>query len=715
MSVKEENQYSEHADEETLRAKCETLFAKKKQRWVSERDFLARHEEVFGKGGEMVLRSAIKSGILYKGERGDLSLVKRDALGRGTLQISEDGYLSVRLQNGGDVSVRRDSSPFWKTVMGGDLVAVQLPRGRSRFGSVSRVIKKSTDAVIAEVVDAGRQEVELLALQPRMIENLKIRNRHELDLKKGDTVRVGFEPRRGKSGQLEPKIIGPGNLQREPQQKVEELIKQHNLRSDPINLATGTEKRFLDIVKKETMSSHRSDLRGLPFVTIDGATARDFDDALMVEKLPHGFRVKVAIADVAEFVLEGDEIDREAIARGTSVYFPNQVIPMLPGLLSDNLCSLRPDEDRLAVVVTMDLDQQGLRIESGIEEAIVRSKRRLTYTDVKSFMEGDSIANVKLTPEIKQQLELLVEVGYLRRGLRASRGGLDFDLPEPFIEIGMRGEVTSILRNERHMGHFLVEELMIAANETVAEMVSDAGYPVVYRVHPEATAEKRQQLESFLGTLGVVLPPEWGARDLQHVIDGFKGLPQQKTVQLMSLRCLGQASYDLENTGHWGLVSSCYCHFTSPIRRYPDLLVHRMTKRMIRRGDIPTGPGRRLEVNIKKLLPGLNDCERTAQDAERSMVRHLQVQYATGSLGEESSAMVVGVANFGLFVELSEPYCDGMVHVTSLGEEYWEFDGVGNSLTGRKSGRQWRLGDTLNVRIARVDLDRDRIDLVPVF
>ena len=467
----------------------------------------------------------------------------------------------------------------------------------------------------------------------------------------------------------------------------------------------------------------REDVRALPFVTIDGRTARDFDDAVHVEKQGTGWLLRVGIADVTHYVRPRSALDMEARDRANSWYFPVSVEPMLPPALSNGLCSLNPHVDRLVMLAEVFIGPDGQPGQSRFTAAVLRSAARLTYGQVKRLVlnkneTGDGVgdeaerAALLATPQGGDVLSMLEEAARLARVLaaqRTRRGSLDFNVPEPEYFFDAQGRIVNIGRKERHFAHQMIEEFMIAANGAVARFLEERELPFLYRVHPEPDPARLDGLFRTLVSTNVAteLPPRPGARDLQGVLHAAHGGPQEFLVRRLTLRTMPQARYQPENEGHFGLASDCYCHFTSPIRRYADVVVHRALKRALGMdpGTIPTA---------HKLLALGDQCnrrEREAMEAEREMARRLGTLVLQHRVGEEFSGIIAGVTDFGFFVELDAMPVEGMVRIADLGDDYFEFDPERQELTGVMSGVRFGLGQAVRTRLVEVNPGRLEITL----
>ena len=459
----------------------------------------------------------------------------------------------------------------------------------------------------------------------------------------------------------------------------------------------------------ESAKAVREDLRNTALVTIDGADSRDFDDAVYCERNGSGWRLLVAIADVAHYVKPGAPLDGVAIERGNSVYFPGRVIPMLPEQLSNGLCSINPDVDRLCMVCEMQVNSTGQVKSHRFFEGVMRSHARLIYDDVAALLEGDTALRDKYHALVPH-LEDLYDLYHQFQKRRAKRGAIEFETTETVIQFGPEKKIDRIVPLVRNDAHKLIEECMIAANICAAEYLEQHEIPTLYRVHESPKQEKLADLRAFLKDLGLTLPggekPE--AKHYAKVLEEVRGRPDWHLIQTVMLRSLNQAVYSPDNVGHFGLALEHYAHFTSPIRRYPDLLVHRAIKHVLS-GKAPES-FRYQHVDMVHLGESCSMTERRADDATRDVVDWLKCEFMMDKVGDEFSGIITGVTSFGLFVELEEIYVEGLVHITALRNDYYRFDPVKHSLIGERTHEMYRLADTVQVRVVRVDLDEKRID-----
>ncbi|MGM0645719.1 MAG: ribonuclease R, partial [Thermodesulfobacteriota bacterium] len=454
---------------------------------------------------------------------------------------------------------------------------------------------------------------------------------------------------------------------------------------------------------------HRTDLRHLPFVTIDGVTAKDFDDAIHVAATATGYTLHVAIADVSHYVHPGSALDKEAQQRGNSYYFPQSVEPMLPEKLSNGLCSLNPNVDRLVLVAEMDFTSQGKRTGARFYTAVLKSAFRLTYEQVKKgVLDGDP----SIAQDFNSVLPMLENAEALARSLlamRQQRGTLNFDLPEPEIHFNLQDEAVDIRPRVRHFGHQIIEECMIAANEAVAEFLRDREEPCLYRVHPAPDSDKLETLFRLLAQTDLAedLPQETGPKELQELLTRVEGGKLEFLVNRLLLRTMMQAYYSPKNEGHFGLASECYCHFTSPIRRYADLVVHRYLKRTLA-GD---AAGKTNIKRLTKVADHISQQERRAMEAEREILKRLTILFLRDHVGRAFTGVVSSLADFGFWVELEEVMAEGMVRLSSLNDDYYVFWPEKQQIIGERTGQVFRLGQEVQVTLTDVSLDRLEVNL----
>jgi ribonuclease R len=672
------------------------------------------------------LRAMERDGQLMVNRRGAYGLIDKMNLLHCRVQGHRDGYgFAIPLGDGADEDVYLNARQM-HYVLDGDEVLVNITgtdrRGRSE-GKVVEVLRRANSSVV------GRYQEEsgigfVVPDNQRISHQILIPPNQKNDAVSGQIVTAELTdyPTRqlGPKGRI-AEILGD---HLDPGLEIDVAIRSHGIPWEWPE-AVVEEAGHLEGEPREADKRHRVDLRNLPFVTIDGEYARDFDDAVYCEKRRGGWRLWVAIADVSHYVRPGSALDEEAANRGNSVYFPERVVPMLPEALSNGLCSLKPQVDRLAMVCEMELSRVGNLARYHFYEAVIHSHARLTYTQVGEVLEKGS------HPEVdKRRVEDLKRLHSLYKVLRAARdkrGAIDFDTVETRIVFDDQRKIEAIVPVVRNDAHKLIEECMLCANVATAHFYEANGLPMLYRVHEGPTEEKLESLRSFLGELGLDLGGGVKPTPLhyQQLLDQVADRPDAHVIQTMMLRSLSQAVYQPENEGHFGLHYPAYTHFTSPIRRYPDLLVHRGIRRLIRSETEAKGilrvegadsiPAQRIfPYNEHGMAVHGEHCsmtERRADDATREVEAWLKCEYLQEHVGDEFDGVVAAVTSFGLFVELVDLYIEGLVHVTALPGDYYNFDPARQRLTGERTGRSFQLGGKVRVQVARVDLDDRKIDL----
>jgi ribonuclease R len=526
-------------------------------------------------------------------------------------------------------------------------------------------------------------------------------------------------------GPLEAEVLKVLGDPDDPRTEVEKVLACADVTEEfPENVA-----RIAEHIPREVKPAEhadRADLRGVPFTTIDPETARDFDDAVAVERLPHGgTRLWVAVADVSHYVREGSPLDDEAQRRGVSIYLPNRAIPMLPEPLSAHMCSLVPEEDRLAMVVRIDLDKHARMVDRDFMAAVIHSKARLDYPGVAAALAGDTRGKRKKYEPFLPALRLMDSLARQMRVQRQARGALDLDLPEPKIELDNDDPrlVRAVSKSRRDPGergaYSMIEEFMLAANEAVAGSFHERGEDTVWRIHDapdRARVEEFVTLASHYG-INVDIDEARTPKGLRQVLEKLKGHPAEKSLSFQLLRSLKQATYDVVNVGHFGLASADYLHFTSPIRRYPDVMVHRLLKTRLATQGKPSGgwkpatvkpPPRREE--LQKMAAAASFCERSAMEVEREVVDLYRAFFLRDRIGDVFDGTISGVAGFGVFVVVDDPFVEGLVRVGALTDDYYEFDEATCRLVGRRSGRVFALGDAVKVEVQSVSVVRRKVD-----
>lgn len=628
----------------------------------------------------------------------------------GKLQTHSDGYGFVLSENAGqsDIFISRHKM---LDAMHGDRVSVRI-EGKNRRGKpegkIIRVLARAHAHVVGKYTEkSGKGWV--VPNDRKMVHDLFIPHLDNLKPRTGEMVvaEVTSYPtfEKGPEGKI-IKILGEAYVPLLDTSMVMEEFHLPSHFSQEVLSDTG----HIPTETTPDMMDGRRDLRQEVILTIDGEHAKDFDDAVSINRLADGgYKLGVHIADVSTYVSVGSPLDKEAYERGTSVYFPDKVVPMFPETLSNGICSLNPQVDRLTFSVEMTFDREGHRTSYQIFESVIHSQARMTYTEVWEIINSSGRSSLR-KKEILDTLFLLKELALLLKNRRSERGSIDFDLPEPQILIDISGEISSILKEERNLAHRIIEECMLATNETVAKHMADLGLPFIYRIHEKPSAEKINDFQFFILNLGFSLkgfPKKVTPESFQEILDQAKGKVEERLINHLMLRSMKQAVYSTENPGHFGLAAEFYTHFTSPIRRYPDLMVHRLIKEAQKREFTP----RRISY-YKKRLPEVaahcSACERVSVNAEREVVSLKKVRFMDNKIDQEFEGHITGVTSFGLFVELNHIFVEGLVHISSLTDHYI-YDAKKHSLIGARFRNVYRLGDIIRIKVEGVSLEKREI------
>jgi ribonuclease R len=623
------------------------------------------------------------------------------ALGKfaGRVEGHPDGH-GFLLPDGGEPRIFLPAAEM-RQVLHGDRALVRVTGVDSRdrpAGEILEVLERGSRRIV------GRLHLErggLLCVIPedrRIAQDVVVAPGASGRAKPGQVVTVELDAQPTKLERPAGRVVEVLGDYAGPGMEIEIALRKFALPHEFSKRALAQARALPETVRDEDAKGRR-DLRQMEFVTIDGETARDFDDAVCAQREGKGFRLWVAIADVSHYVRDGDALDVEARERGTSVYFPRRVIPMLPEKLSNGLCSLNPQVDRLAMVCEMALTGAGAVARYEFYPAVFRSHARLTYNEVWAKLRAG---------RAPQNLALLYEVFKSLHAARVRRGAIDFETVETRMEFDAGGKIARIVAEPRNDAHRLIEECMLAANVCAGAFLSAREQPALYRVHEVPAEEKVRALREFLAELGLQLPggDKPHPKDYAQLLERIKARPDFALLQTILLRSLKQAVYTPENVGHFGLAFDAYVHFTSPIRRYPDLLTHRAIKAAL--------AGKRYEgVDWAELGRHCSETERRADDASRDVESWLKCHYMQDHVGETFVGAITGVTAFGLFVTLDEYFVDGLVHISELGKDYYEFDATRHMLLGSRTKKRYRLADRMKVKLVRVDLDSRKIDFVP--
>ena len=639
-----------------------------------------------------------RSGAIVKNRAGSLLVARRIALLAGRIEGHRDGH-GFLVPDGGGAQVFLPPAEM-RQLLHGDRAAVRVTgsdaRGRP-VGTVVEVLERATRRIVGRL-HAEHGVMFLVPEDRRIAQDILVPPAEVGRAKAGQVVTVELVAQPSKHAQPIGRVAEVLGQYADPGMEIEIALRKFDLPHQFSKKALASAQAMPESVR-EPDTKGRRDLRELPFVTIDGETAKDFDDAVHAAREGRGFRLWVAIADVSHYVRHGDALDLEARERGTSVYFPRRVIPMLPEKLSNGLCSLNPEVDRLAMVCEMAITPKGAVAHFEFYPAVIRSHARLTYTGVWAMLSAHNApAHIATLYEVFQQLA----------AERRRRGAIDFETVETRMLFDAHGKIEQIVPETRNDAHRLIEECMLAANVCAGAFLIERNHPTLYRVHDVPAPEKVAALRDFLAELGLQLPGGEIPRpkDYAQLLDKIRQRPDFVLLQTILLRSLKQAVYSPDNAGHFGLAFEAYVHFTSPIRRYPDLLVHRAIRACLE--------GRRYEgVDWDALGLHCSETERRADEASRDVENWLKCFYMQDHVGGSYAGTVTGVTPFGLFVTLDDYFVDGLVHISELGRDYFQFDAARHMLLGERSGKRFRLADRMKVRLVRVDLETRKIDLVP--
>ncbi len=590
-----------------------------------------------------------------------------------------------------------------------DKILVRLKSGK-KFGRpdaiVERIIERNTTELIG-TYETSEGEGWVIPSEPKYYYPIIVPKRWRMGVKNGQLVNVKITEypttRFNPSGQI-TEVFG---YAMDPEAEARAILRKHGVL---LEFSQGSEfeaENFSEELKEEDFKG-REDLRDCILFTIDGETAKDFDDAVSIERTSKGYSLGVHIADVGHFVEEDSALDKDALERGTSVYYANGVVPMLPFQLSSNLCSLKPDVERLAMTVVMEMDNKGVMRSYKIFPSVIKSKRRLTYTEAYRLLkEGDDDGEYgKIFPALQHMAELAL----ILKNNRITEGSVEFDLPESQINLGKNGKVESITMSERNSAHELIEEFMLSANRTIAKFLATNRLPGLNRYHESPDAEKVEGVSLFLKGLGENFECGQNVRqkDLQELLKRTQGKPYSHPLNYLLLRTMKKAEYSSVNSGHFCLGFDSYVHFTSPIRRYPDLAVHRIVKDFLN-GDIYDKERSKLRSKTLEWAQQTTARERKAMDAEREIQDLRRAQYMVDKVGQQFEGLIVSVAAFGFFVELSDPYVEGLVRMASLTDDYYIYYETEHKLKGQYRKKTFQIGDSVKVKVFSVDLGQRQI------
>jgi ribonuclease R len=665
-----------------------------------------------------------REGQVMRNRRGAILIADKAGLIKGKVIGHPDGYGFLKPEDGRGRGTSRDgnngdlflAAKQMHKVLHGDIALARVTgvdrRGRLE-GSIVEVLERANQKIVGRLfIEHGVAFV--IAENKRISQDILITPESLKGAREGQVVVAEIIEQPSKNAEPIGRVVEILGNYADPGMEIEIALRKHDLPHEWSDDVVAAARKIPDKVLAKDIKAGRRDLREMAFVTIDGETAKDFDDAVYCVPVagkvgkPRAYKLYVAIADVSHYVKPDDPLDREAANRGNSVYFPRRVIPMLPEELSNGICSLRPEVDRLVVVCEMDVSAGGVVRHYEFYPGVIHSHARLTYTRVAAVIEGRE-ADPPIPDSLVPHIENLYAVFKSLLGAREKRGAIDFESSETMMVFDDHGKIERIVRVQRNDAHRLIEECMLAANVCASDYLAANEQPTLYRVHEGPTPEKLEGLRAMLKDFGLTLGggEEPHARDYQELLAKIKDRPYAGMLQTVMLRSLQQAVYSPENVGHFGLAYDAYAHFTSPIRRYPDLLVHRAIKAV--------AAGKRYEAgDLAAVGVHCSETERRADDATRDVEAWLKTYYMQDHVGEEFDGTISGVTAFGLFVTLDELYVDGLVHISDLGSDYYKYDQQRHMLRGERTGTKYQIGTRVRVKVVRVSLEQSKIDFVLV-
>lgn len=657
-----------------------------------------------------VLGKLEKEGEIIKTRKNKYGLPQMMNLVRGVIRLNQRGY-GILLP---DEPEQPEIFVYGKNLNGAmheDKVLVRIMEravaDQRPEGEVIRVISRARHELVG-TLERGKNLVQVVPDDPRQLHPIFVKLPKKLKVKSGDKVLVNITSWPDKYKGPEGKIVEVLGSKGEPGLDVQVIIKKHGLRSFFTPGVLEEAAQVAVPVSPEEIDRRR-DLRSLPMVTIDGEDAKDLDDAVSIERLPNGYRLGVHIADVSHYVKEDGRLDKEAFARGTSVYLVDKVLPMLPKELSNGICSLNPQVDRLAVSCLMDIDQQGRVMSYDLFKSVINTNERMTYTNVNKILVDNDPEQISRYQDLVEDFRLMKELADILRQERMARGALDFDFPETKVIVDEKGFPIDIKARVQGVGEMIIEDFMIKANEVVAEHLYWQEMPSLYRVHEKPDEEALLKLNHVLGVFGYkIREGKVEPRVFQKILHEVRGKPEEQLISLILLRSMKHARYVPQALGHFGLASKLYSHFTSPIRRYPDLIVHRVLTATLD-GIMNNRKRKSLEGKMSAIGEQATQMEMKAEEAERELVDIKKAQYMQQFLGEVFTARIASIQSFGFFVAL-ENTVEGLVHISSIADDYYEFNERNYTLTGNHTGRKFAMGDQVQVQLVRVSVEDAKID-----
>lgn len=665
---------------------------------------------------EKILSELIDEGKIVKSKRGRYEAVnEKSKMICGKISCGTHGFFAFLIPDDAEEKKVYIKGEYLSDALHGDYVSVRIDKNNTvkdcPEGHVFKVLERANENICGIV---KRKKNNIYEIQPdsaRLYAKITVAEKNMSGAKTGERVIV--KALEYKPFEVVGAVIKRLGCAEDVKSSIDAILFAENIGTDFSEETLNEVKTIADKVSEEEIEG-RLDLRDKLIFTIDGDDARDFDDAVSIEKTESGmYRLGVHIADVTHYVKENSPLDKEAFERGTSVYLPDRVVPMLPKKLSNGICSLNPGEDRLTLSVFMEFDKMGRQEKYEIYKSVIHSKERMTYNDVTELLTSPS---EELSKRYGHLTDMLKDMEILARTLkkkRMERGSIDFDFPEAKIIVDTDGVPTDIVREKNGISNNIIEEFMLAANETVAEYAFWSEIPFVYRVHEPPTTESMREFSQFVSAFGITLKEKFSdeepihSKTLQQALNAAVGKDEEHMISVYALRSLMKAEYKAENLGHFGLAAKYYCHFTSPIRRYPDLAIHRILKDFI--------DGKQVTEYAKfaeRAAKSSSDSERTAQSAERDADDFMKAYYMSQYVGYIYDAKISSITDFGIFAEL-ENTVEGLIRLESLKDDFYEFDSEKRMLVGKRSGKIYKIGDKIEIAVARCDCLTRQIDFIP--
>ena len=658
-----------------------------------------------------VLQALLHEGKIVRIRGNRYGLPSKMNLVIGKLKCHPDGYGFVISEKEGEEDVFIGARNLREAMHGDRVVArVESVRKKGKEGAIIRILERKVRKIVGKFM-RGKNTSTIIPEDEKILQEVFIPEGATQRARPNQIVVAEITQYPTERARPEGRVVQILGDPDDPEVEVQIILHKYDL---PHRFSSAAEREAQKLSQSPFPHEYkdRIDLRDVPTFTIDGETAKDFDDAVSIQKEKDGGTVLyVSISDVSHYVKEGTALDEEAYLRGTSVYFPDRAISMFPTELSNEICCLHPRADRLTMTVELRYDPEGWERGVRFYPSVICSQERLTYTIVKEILLDRNGERRRRYAPLVSSLEEMAQVSQELRQKRVGRGALDFDLPEPEVLLNLQGEAEDIIRAERNLAHQIIEEFMIAANEAVARFMEKKRLPFVYRIHEPPSQEAIEEFRRFVSFLGFRMKkePNPSPKEFQRILSEAKGRIEEKVINNVLLRSMKWAKYSPQNAGHFGLASEAYTHFTSPIRRYPDLMVHRLLKRALRHEE-----GKVQEEELAHKADHLSHRERVAMEAEREIVDRYRVRVMKEKVGDVFEGVITGVTAFGFFVELKDIFVEGLVRVTSLSDDYYHFEEKRYCLMGERTHKMFRIGDGVRVKLVRVDTERRQIDFVLV-